>query len=239
MRPLVPLIALLVATTSIAPATGQEGPAAGAERSLRIEASQIAPRFDSLEIRAAGRAAGWQVARVATLDGGLHYEEVTSVGPSFQRTVVEFDRAGTLRSVSQRGTAGGKEMRIDLRYGDRAVSGRSLTPLAEGEVQIDAPLPEGTIDDNGLQAVLPWLAWSEDAEWSFPMFSSGKGTVAQRTLRVVGVERVSVPAGDIRAYRAELGGEGAPVEFWVSVEAPHRLVKLAVPGSPVEFLRVR
>jgi hypothetical protein len=42
----------------------------------------------------------------------------------------------------------------------------------------------------------------------------------------------------LEAYRAELSGGDAPLVLWVTTAKPHRLVKIAVAGQPVEFLLV-
>jgi hypothetical protein len=220
------------ATSSAAQARGAAG--------FQIDAQRLAARADSFEVRVAGRPVGWQTARVVPTGTGVRYEETTSVGPTIQRTVVELDSAGAVRSVAQQGSANGAEMRIGLRYGGGRVSGHAQTPLSGGkEVAIDRELAAGTVDDNALQAMLPALRWSPGAQWVFPVFSSGKGTVSEQTLRVTGVETVAVPAGELSAYRAELSGGERPVVFWVSAQAPHHLVRITMPGSPIEFVRVR
>ncbi len=232
---LLSIAAIAAAANSCASQAGR-APRAG----VQIETQRLAARADSFEVRVGGRAVGWQVARIVPTGTGVRYEETTSLGPTNQRTVVEMDAAGAVRSVAQQGTANGAEMRIDLRYGGGRVSGRALTPLSGGkEVAIDQELAPGTVDDNALQAILPTLRWSPGAQWVIPVFSSGKGTVTQQTLRVTGVETVSVPAGEFSAYRAELSGGERPVVFWVSAQSPHQLVRIAMPGTPIEFLRVR
>jgi hypothetical protein len=232
---LLSLAAVVAAANSCAP----QAPGAPAA-APRAGVQGLAARTDSFEVRVAGRPVGWQSARMVPGDNGFRYEETTSVGPTTQRTVVELDPAGAVRSVAQRGTANGTEMRIDLQYGGGRVSGQALTPLSGGrEVAIDRDLAAGTIDDNALQAILPTLRWSRGAEWVLPVFSSGKGTVTQQTLRVTGVERVVVPAGEFSAYRAELSGGERPVVFWVSDQAPHPVVRITMPGSPIEFVRIR
>ncbi|HEX8359824.1 MAG TPA: hypothetical protein VF613_06950 [Longimicrobium sp.] len=236
MRTILLSLAVVVAAANSCASQASRAPAAAP----RAETPRLAARADSFEVRAAGRALGWQSARMVPSGSGFRYEETTSVGPTIQRTVVELDSAGAVRSVAQRGSMNGTEMRIDLRYGGGRVSGQALTPLSAGkEVAIDQELAAGTVDDNAMQAILPTLRWSPSAQWVFPVFSSGKGTVTQQTLRVTGVETVAVPAGEFSAYRAELSGGERPVVFWVSAQAPHPVVRIAVPGTPIEFVRIR
>ncbi len=229
------IILLFIAAAGCGSAQARVAPAPAG-----VQVARLAARADSFEIRAGARPIGWQAARVVPTGTGVRYEETTSLGPTTQRTVVELDAAGAVRSVAQQGTMNGAEMRINLHYAGGRVSGTTLTPLSGGkEVAIDQALAAGTVDDNALQAILPGLRWAPGAQWVFPVFSSGKGTVTPQTLRVTGVEQVAVPAGEFSAYRAELSGGERPVVFWVSAQAPHRVVRMAMPGTPIEFVRIR
>ena len=52
-------------------------------------------------------------------------------------------------------------------------------------------------------------------------------------------ETVTVPAWTGEAWKAELTGGPQAVQFWVTGDAPHRLVKLAIAGTPIEMHRIR
>jgi multimeric flavodoxin WrbA len=65
------------------------------------------------------------------------------------------------------------------------------------------------------------------------------GFAGQMTLAVTGEESVTVPAGTFAVYRAELTGGPQPLTFFVTKEAPFRLVKVSVPGTPIEIQLIR
>jgi len=48
-----------------------------------------------------------------------------------------------------------------------------------------------------------------------------------------------VPAGEFDVYRAEMTGGQTPVTFFVTTAAPHRVVKIAPAGQPVEIQLVK
>ena len=72
---------------------------------------------------------------------------------------------------------------------------------------------------------------------SFPaLLAVGYSPVAANVTNQVGL----VPGylGGSVGYRAELTGGASPLQLWVSTTAPHQLLKVALVGQPVEFLRV-
>ena len=71
------------------------------------------------------------------------------------------------------------------------------------------------------------------------VFQSGKGTTITMTLSVIGEEEVKVPAGTFATWKVEMAGGEQPSTLYVEKAAPHRLVKLAIAGAPVELVRIR
>jgi hypothetical protein len=71
------------------------------------------------------------------------------------------------------------------------------------------------------------------------VFASGQGTLQTHTFTVTGAESVTVPAGTAPAWRIEGTGGQVPVTYWVEQAAPHRLLKLAPAGTPLELVRVK
>jgi hypothetical protein len=57
------------------------------------------------------------------------------------------------------------------------------------------------------------------------------------TLAVSAADSVVIAGKPVHAYRAELTGPESPITFWVSTDAPHLLLKIAVAGQPLEMLR--
>ena len=88
---------------------------------------------------------------------------------------------------------------------------------------------------NLITVLLPVFAWAPGATFTVPVFLSGKGEVNSLTLSVAATESITVPAGTFEVYRVEIVGGSAPVAMYVTTTAPHRLVKVAPAGAPLEF----
>jgi hypothetical protein len=101
---------------------------------------------------------------------------------------------------------------------------------------VDTAVAAGVIDDNMLSALLPGLAWGPNAKFTISTFDASSGTVRQAQLSVAGTESVAVPAGIFPAYRVDVSGLTQPVTMYITTAAPHRLVKIAPVGAPVEFV---
>ncbi len=71
------------------------------------------------------------------------------------------------------------------------------------------------------------------------MFSSGEGVTKVATIKVTGVENVTVPAGTFSAYRLEISGMQLPVVMHVSTESPRRMLRVAPVGAPLVFQLVK
>ena len=50
---------------------------------------------------------------------------------------------------------------------------------------------------------------------------------------------VTVPAGTFPVYRVELSGLSQNLTYFVTTAAPFRIVKMAIAGTPVEFVLVK
>ena len=56
------------------------------------------------------------------------------------------------------------------------------------------------------------------------------------TLTAADITTTVVPAGSYETYRAELAGGPQRVTFFVTTVRPHRVVRILIAGSPVEFV---
>lgn len=211
------------------------------DAALRFDSTAILPRIDSLAILSQGQIIGLQVAQVSKSADSIGYGERTSLGPQFnQTTSVTLDRAGRMRQVEQTGTVRGQNTRISLRYAGTRVKGEARVMAAEGPktIPVDTDVPPAVLDDNAIQAMLPWLDWAINRRWTLPVFASGENLVRNQTLTVSNIEVVRTPAGDFEAYRADLEGGPQSVSFYVTTASPHRLVRMTIDGSPLEFVAV-
>ncbi|HEX9166949.1 MAG TPA: hypothetical protein VF862_13630, partial [Gemmatimonadales bacterium] len=146
--------------------------------------------------------------------------------------------------VKQTGKIQGQETSIDVIFAGGRAKGTAVTPDPEKpgtlkSVTIDTTWSPEQLEENLVQAVLPGLAWNEGAKWTFSIFSSASGETRQSTLAVTGKENITVPAGSGDAWKVDLNGGPQVVQFWVTVAAPHRLMKVAIAGTPIEMHRIR
>lgn len=214
--------------------------------------AQAAPHFnasalnlgrDSFAIIVQGREVGFQRTNLKRTSAGFEYTEDTGIGTAVnQSTLVGLNADLSTRSVTQHGKVQGKDIAINIAYAGLRVRGNALVAAQPQSKQfaIDTTVSPGTIDDNAIQPLLAALPWAPHAAWTLTIFSAGKNASAPGTLTVVDTITVKVPAGTFKTWRAELiSGDGSGVNFFVTVAAPHRLVKLTINESPLEFALVK
>jgi zinc protease len=208
---------------------------------LTLVPSQAAARVDSLAILADGRTVGMQVTRLTPAGDSLTYVEETVLGTMLsQTTTLTFDTAGRMRSLDQSGKARGQDTRIQLKYGTGRVRGTALVAAGDGPrtIAVDTAVSDGIVDDNGIQALLPLLRWDINVRWAFDVFASGENVIRRLTLTAADLTRVSVPAGTFDCYRADLEGGTQRVSFFVASKPPHRVIRVEIANSPIEFIAV-
>lgn len=212
---------------------------AAAQPPSHINFGSLATHTDSFVVMVQGNALGFQRTSVEQTENGFRVVDDVQIGPIMsQHTEIEFASDGAMRSTKQTGQVRGQATSIDITYHDGRVKGSATTPSLMGVVttSIDTTVAAGAIDDNLITALLPALDWSPGASLTLPVFLSGKGYVQAITLAVKGTEKLTVPAGVFDVYRVELSGGQGGVAMFVTTDAPHRLVKIAPQGAPLEFV---
>ena len=211
---------------------------------LEIDRSRMRATSDSFNVMVQGQNFGYQVAELVRTPGGWEYRERSMIGPIIQQeTTVRMDDSLTMRSTTQSGRFQGNELRLNVTYADGKAQGEGVTPGASGAMQPvsfrDVAIPEGAVDDNAMQALLPLFPWRAGARFTIAVFASGKGKLEMREFRVMAEEAVTVPLGTFAAFRVSYTGGEAPGTYWIESAAPHRLLKFGPAGVPLEFVRVR
>jgi zinc protease len=210
--------------------------------SLPVDVTLLAERADSFAVNVQGNPMGWQTTRLVKTPAGFAYRTNVQIGPMVkQSSEVVFGTDLKPVSVKSSGTMGPMAMSSDLAYAGGRVKGTSVTPSQAGPktVAVDTALAAGVLDNNMIDALIPGLRWAPNAKFSVNAFDGGSGAIQQLTLSVAGTESVTVPAGTFQAYRVEMTGGQTPVTMYVTTAAPHRLVKLAPGGQPVEIVLVK
>ncbi|MHB1327253.1 MAG: DUF3108 domain-containing protein [Gemmatimonadales bacterium] len=213
-----------------------------AAQALPIRTAALVPARDSFAIRANGLPLGSLVTAVEVTADGFRIRERSRIeGLVEQETTVELDRQGAMLRVRQSGQVQGEQTVIELDYNKGGVKGRATTvgPNGPVNVTIDTTLTDPVVDDNAIQGLVPTLPWAPDSRWTFRVFSGGQNETALRTLQVTGTSQLPLGAGqNVDAYLVDLTGGPQTVNFWVSRQAPFRLLKIAIAGTPVEIVRV-
>lgn len=209
---------------------------------LDLDLARLVPVSDSFAVMVQGRPLGYQRSELRRTGDGFEFREETQIATFMQQaTTVSMGADASVRAVAQTGKTQGKDTRINITYaagrikGDARVAGQPEFK----EFSIDTAVTAGTVDDNQIQALIPALRWGPDAKWTMTVFSAGQNQSTAMNLTVKGVESVEVPAGSFEAYRAEMSGGPAVVNFFVTTAAPHRLVKITIVGAPLEFVLVK
>ncbi len=205
---------------------------------LDLEMGQLAARRDSFTVMVQGNPLGWERMTLEKTDGGWKYSEDVQIGGFVQQTTeMTFTDKIDMQVLKQTGKVQGMDTKGDATYGGGRVKGSAITPAQGGPktVTFDTTITAGTIDDNAVTALLPALKWADGAKISLSVFSTGKGLVEPVTLTVGAKENLTVPAGTFEAWRVEVAQE-QPISIWITTAAPHRLIKLALAGAPLEFV---
>jgi len=193
---------------------------------VAFDHSQIVARRDSFEAVYQGNPFGAQVTNVQVTGDSIVFAEVMTIGPG--------------PAVEQRTTA--VLSATDLVYSSGRVKGSAVVPQGGGtpkSIAVDTTVAAGAIDDNVLSLIVPALPLAEGKSFNLNVFSSGEGVTKVATIKVTGVENVTVPAGTFSAYRLEISGMQLPVVMHVTTESPRRLLRVAPVGTPLVFQLVK
>jgi hypothetical protein len=208
-----------------------------------IDFSRLRPATDSFVVLVQGQPIGYELIKLEKAENGFLITDDTNLMPRLQqRTDVAIGATGAMTSVKQRGTIMGKEMSIDVAYADGKAKGSATVPGPDGAMttkDVAADVPANAVDDNVLLPLLPGVAWRPGLVVTVPVFASGKNALHQVTLTVVGTERLQVPAGMFDAYKVTVDGLTQGMTLYVNAGLPHRVLKAAPVGVPMEFVAAR
>lgn len=205
-----------------------------------LDPSHIAPHdAETFEAQVEGNTIGTQTVELKRTDDGFIFRETTVMPDQMQSTEVRFGTDLQMRSAHQEGLAGDNEVRIDVDYTDGHATGTARVPGPDGirEVNVDARVPLDVVDDNVFVSLLPAMPWAPGAEWTVPVFASYRNELLNYTFQVGQIDTTSTPAGEYTTYRADVTTTNQSFVFYVTAEPPHELVKLTIPGSPLEIVR--
>ena len=213
---------------------------------IDFDLSQITTLRDSFQITFQGNPIGNQISEVVTGNDALEFRQETQIAAMgiSQTATVEADPTSLApREINEVVQMGGMTAETHIVYDGLRVTGQAQEPdPRQGDVktvQIDTMLVEGTIDEDMLPLLLPAFPLKEGASFTVHSFQSSAGKVNVLTVKVAGVEDVTVPAGTFSVYRIQVTGGEQPVAFFITRDTPRKIVKLELMTQPVAFELVK
>lgn len=175
---------------------------------------------------------GWEMRDLSTFTAAVEQESIMTLDSKLRE-----------QSLRQTGTMRGAAMDIALDFrtvpSGVQVTGHATTPSATGTVTFDTVVAAGTLDDNAVSPLMGAVRWKEGLDVTFPVMSSGKGTVTPYRMRVLAADTVTVPAGHFDVWRIEQLVGRRSVMFYVTRRAPFRVVRMTQVGTPFDVVLVK
>lgn len=184
---------------------------------------------DSFAVRLKGAPTGVEVHAFTRTSSGYRYSERIFVPGIMQRTVtVEFDSSLRVRRTASSGSIGNRQIQSQVTYQGLRAHGTAI-PLKAATariVTIDTVLPARAVDGLALYPVVLARRLAIGAVDTVVLFDTDEMTITRQTIRTVGREQLTLPAGSVPALRVELSTSQLPVTLWVTESRPHRLLKI-------------
>jgi zinc protease len=205
---------------------------------VALDPAQLGPRTDSSQVLLEGKAVGFAVATIQPAGDSVMYAERSSLGSGTfeQQTTVVFAAAdGAARRLDQIMTRQGTKVEAHLTYGAGRVRGTGFAPRPDGSMQqftVDTAIAPGTVDENVAPFVAAALPLAPGQTVRLAVFTPSEVASKVLTFKVRQPESVTVPAGTFQAYHVDVTGAKFPFVLYVSVAAPHRVVKQEFVGQP-------
>lgn len=117
-------------------------------------------------------------------------------------------------------------------------TGTMQQPTAAGvqNLTIDAAVPAGIVAEGADALLLPTLDLSEALTVTFQTFDAKAGKPKSYSLKVVGKETITVPAGTYETWKTEITSDEV-AEIWITTAEPRKIVQLRLGSQQVEMKR--
>ncbi|HUL71407.1 MAG TPA: pitrilysin family protein [Gemmatimonadales bacterium] len=210
-----------------------------AKTDLNLDLGQLADREDTLTVMANGKPVGRQITGLSKSEDGYQYRENTEIQNLVKQTTsVTFGADGGMRKLTQDGTIQGQAIKAALTYGPGRVQGFASLTTTKGPqtTVIDTIVTPEVLDENVLQGLLPAFRLKANASWTLRVFSATENRIRTETLKVAGVEKVALAGGEVEAFRAICSSDNQAVTYFVTTASPHRVIKVAIANTPLEFV---
>jgi len=130
-------------------------------------------------------------------------------------------------------SAGG---RITIANGKAMGTIQQAGPGGVQSMPVNAAVPTGAIADGADALLIPTIDFSEGLSLTFQTFDGKSGKTKNYTMKVVGKEQVTVPAGAFEAWKTELASD-EPAVIWVTTSEPRKILMLRIESQQLEMRR--
>lgn len=219
----------VLAVTALFGVLGPSQGMAQAGRPATFDTGSIAPFADSLVTFINGQQRGWHRYTLIRTASGFTYTDEFALGSQMSRTTrLTLSPRMAVLTDTVTGQQFDQPVQTTIRFEGQRVTGwvQSAPPGTPGRFAVDTVLPTGAFDGAALMALLPLLDWRTGAVYHLTIFDAEDRNITTQTLRILGVEDVTVPAGTFSAFRAILTTTQSPVVVWYTRARPHHLLKV-------------
>ena len=126
--------------------------------------------------------------------------------------------------------------RVTVANGKATGSMQQPGPAGIQNVNVDASVPTGIAAEGADALLIPTLDLSEGLTVNFQTFDGKSGKPKSYTLKVIGKESVTVPAGTYEAWKTEVSSDDV-AQIWVSTAEPRKIVMLRLGTQQIEMKR--
>lgn len=199
----------------------------------RFDMARLRPSTLEYTFLAQGNPVGRSTSTLTQEGGGWKMNTALQFGPVQQTVDARWGPGWQLLDYAEAYT-GAFDGRAQVRLQDGRLTGSAvMPPQAGGEKTFDAAMVPGTAWSTMETVMLSTADLAEGKTVVIPVFNTSSGAVAPVTFTVGAAESVTVPAGTFQAYRVDAAGGSAPLRLWLSVDAPHVVVRQEVVGQPI------
>jgi hypothetical protein len=126
--------------------------------------------------------------------------------------------------------------RVTVANGKATGSMQQPGPAGVQNVTIDATIPAGMAAEGADAILIPTLDFSDGLTVSFQTFDAKSGKPKNYTLKVMGKESVTVPAGTYEAWKTEVTSDEV-ANIWITTAEPRKIVMLRLEAQQLEMKR--
>jgi hypothetical protein len=126
--------------------------------------------------------------------------------------------------------------RVTIAGGKATGTTQQPGPGGAQTMPVDATVPTGSILDGTDALLITTIDFSHGLSITYKTFDGKSGKSKDYTLKVVGKESVTVPAGTYEAWKTEVTSDET-AQIWISTAEPRKILMLRLDGQQLEMKR--